>query len=97
MDPTIEALTIHPAAWAALFQGLAEAIAYSLAVFASILVGIVALFGWFGSRPDAEEAPAAPAIGDAPRGLGGIGPVLVIQGQTHATRRRPRPSCRRVA
>jgi len=111
MDPTIEALTIHPAAWAALFQRLAETIAYSMAVVATILVAIVALFGWLGNRPDAEEAPAAPTIGstprgpvdaprgpvDAPRGLGVIGPVLLIQRQTHAARRRPRTGCRRVA
>jgi len=97
MDPTIEALTIHPAAWAALFQGLAEAIAYSLAVLAGILVVMVALFDWLGHRPDAEEAPAGPALVDATRGLGGLLPTLAVQRQVPVARRRPRPGCRRRA
>ena len=97
MDPTIEALTIHPAAWAALFQGLAEAIAYGLAVLASILVLMVALFGWLGHRPDAEEAPAGPALPRIPSGLASLGPVLLVQHQVRVARRRPRPGCRRRA
>ena len=97
MDPTIEALTIHPAAWAALFQGLAEAIAYGLAVFASILVLMVALFGWLGNRAGADESPAAPALPGLPSGLGSLGPVLLVQQQVRVARRRPRPGCRRRA
>ena len=97
MDPTIEALTIHPAAWAALFQGLAEAIAYGLAVLAGILVLMVALFGWLGHRPDAEEVPTGPAIVDATRALGGLLPTLAVRHQAHVARRRPRPGCRRRA
>ena len=55
MDPTIEALTIHPAAWAALFQGLAEGIAYGLAGIASTLVVIAAVLVWFGGQSRGEE------------------------------------------
>ena len=97
MDPTIEALTIHPAAWAALFQGLVEALAYTLAVVASLLLVMAALFGWLGNRAGAEESPAALALAEAPRGLGSLGPVLLVQRQARATRRRPRPGCRRRA
>ena len=44
MDPTIEMLTIYPAAWAALFQGLAEGLIYDLvgmataAIVATVLI-----------------------------------------------------------
>jgi hypothetical protein len=55
MDPTIEALTIHPAAWAALFRGLAEGIAYGLAIVASVMVVTTVLLGWLGGRSRAEE------------------------------------------
>jgi hypothetical protein len=56
MDPTIEALTIHPAAWAALIEGLAEGVAYGSAMVASVLVVAVVLAVSLGGRGEAEEA-----------------------------------------
>ena len=88
MDPTIEALTIHPAAWAALFQGLAEGIAYSLAIVASGLVASTALLGRISQPPRADEAPHA---------SGTSVPALIVQRRTQATRRRPHHGCQRVA
>ena len=36
MDPTTSILTIYPAAWAALFQGLAEGLVFGMVVIASL-------------------------------------------------------------
>jgi hypothetical protein len=55
MDPTIEALTIYPAAWAALLEGLIHGLAYGLAIIASILVIVAALLACLGGRARAAE------------------------------------------
>jgi hypothetical protein len=59
MDPTVDVLTIYPAAWAALFQGLAEGLVVGLVGFASVAlvatVLAVCLSGLAGHR---EEEPA---------------------------------------
>jgi hypothetical protein len=55
MDPTIEALTIHPAAWAAFLQGLADGVAYGVAVVAGGLVVIVVSIACLGGRKSAED------------------------------------------
>lgn len=36
MDPTTSILSIYPAAWAALFQGLAEGLVFGMVVIASL-------------------------------------------------------------
>jgi hypothetical protein len=109
MDPTIEALTIQPAAWAALFRGLAEGIAYGLAVAASVAIGVGAVLDWLGGRGRSEvtlDGLASTAVEGAstlwrpgvdPRRQPGIVTVVWSQRQARTTRRRPRPGCRRLA
>lgn len=73
MDPTIEVLTIYPAAWAALFQGLAEGLIYGLVGVATAAIVATVLIVTMGSlrdccrtdgplaglsQPDADELPA---------------------------------------
>jgi hypothetical protein len=55
MDPTMSALTIHPAAWMALFQGLATGVAYGLAIVAGVLVVSATLLGGLSSREEPEQ------------------------------------------
>ena len=73
MDPTIEVLTIYPAAWAALFQGLAQSLIYGLVGVATIAILLTVLTVTLGSlrdccreggplsglsQPDPDELPA---------------------------------------
>jgi hypothetical protein len=99
MDPTIEALTIYPAAWAALFQGLAEGIAYGLASIAGVLVVSVVLIACLGGRQQAESAPAplmpeprAGAVSD----LDGLVPLVLAPRRPICARRCRRQPCQRV-
>jgi hypothetical protein len=50
MDPTIDVLTIHPAAWAALLEGLARSLIYGLTIIATLVVVMTTLFGSFERR-----------------------------------------------
>ena len=52
MDPTIEVLTIYPAAWAALFQGLAEGLIYGLVGIATAAIAATVLIVTVGSLRD---------------------------------------------
>ena len=52
MDPTIEALTIYPAAWAALFQGLAEGLIYGIVGMATAAILATVLIVTMGSLRD---------------------------------------------
>jgi hypothetical protein len=101
MDPTVAALTIYPAAWAALFHGLAEGIAVGLAAAASIAVIVTAVVGSLGGRARVEEAVdgLAEAVAvRAPQHLNDLGAILVIERQTApAAHHRPRRRCQRVA
>ena len=92
MDPTIEALTIHSAAWAALLQGLAEGVAWGVAVVASVPVVTVVAIACLGGRQaagDGEDQTTEPADG-APSSLSGIVPTVWAAGRTHGVRRRRR-------
>jgi hypothetical protein len=98
MGPTIEALTIYPAAWAALVHGLAEGIAYGLAIIASVLVVSVVLIVGFGGRRQTEAAsaqrppePHASALSE----LDGLVPLVLAPRRSVCARRRRRP-CQRV-
>jgi len=104
MDPTIEALTIHPAAWAAFLQGLAEGVAYGVAVVAGGLVVIVVSIACLGGRqsadddldgatgpvvtPVTEPGLAVAAAATAPRSLGGIVPMVWGASRVHGVRAR---------
>src|SRR6266511_1217319 len=112
MDPTIEALTIYPAAWAALLQGLVEGVAYGAAVVASVLVVTVVLIACLGGRKQAEEALDGPAeqvvapvaepglgtaaVFSAPLDPGVVVPMVWEPRRVHATRR-PRRVCQRAS
>jgi hypothetical protein len=93
MDPTIEALTIYPAAWAALLQGLVDGVVFGAAVIASVLVVTVVLIACLGGRSEtkdgldevAEEVVAHVA---EPRAPGSVMPMAWGPRQLHATRRR---------
>ena len=52
MDPTIEVLTIYPAAWAALFQGLAEGLILGLVGVATVAIGVTVIIVSMGSLRD---------------------------------------------
>ena len=101
MDPTVAALTIYPAAWAALFQGLAEGLTYGLATVASGALIVTAVVGGLGGRARAEvtvDGVAEAVITPAPRRLNDLGAVLVIQRPSAlAARRQPRRACQRAA
>lgn len=83
MDPTIEALTIHPAAWAALLQGLAEGVAYGAAAIGSILVVTVVSIACLGGRKAAADDLH-------PAGEGGIVPTIWGAPRVTGARRRRR-------
>lgn len=55
MDPTIEVLTIYPAAWAALFQGLAESLIYGLVGMATAAIVATVLIVTLGSLRDCRR------------------------------------------
>lgn len=99
MDPTIEALTIYPAAWAALFHGLAEGIAYGMAIIASVLVVSVVLTACLGGRRQSEDDALAPRTPEprasAPHDLSGLVPLVLAPRRPVCARRRRRP-CQRV-
>ncbi len=98
MDPTIEALTIHPAAWAALLQGLAEGVAYGAAAIGSVLVVTVVSIAGLGGRKAAEgdldRAPEPQIAVAGPEGesrdLGGIVPTVWGTPRVTGARRRRR-------
>lgn len=101
MDPTIEALTIYPAAWAALFHGLAEGIAYGMAIIASVLVVSVVLSACLGSRRQTEDDRPAPRTPEPRAGalpdLSGLVPLDLTPRRPVCARRRRRQPCQRVS
>jgi hypothetical protein len=52
MDPTIDVLTIYPAAWAALFQGLAESLIYGIVGMATAAITATVLVVTLGGLRD---------------------------------------------
>lgn len=62
MDPTVDVLTIYPAAWAALFQGLAEGLIYGLVGMATAAITATVLVVTMGNlrdgcRTDGPDGP----------------------------------------
>ncbi len=104
MDPAIQALTIRPADWAALFGGFLEGLSYELGVLVCIAVLGAALFAILGRRSVAPEASAEERSGLAwqPLPLGTARPrlsgsvVMVANGPyTVKLERRPGQCARR--
>ncbi|MGE3271643.1 MAG: hypothetical protein AB7P40_23025 [Chloroflexota bacterium] len=89
MDPAVDVLTIYPAAWAALFQGLAEGLTYGLVGVASaiLLAAVVtsALSRRYMVGPTLESLAET-----SPDGLDSIVPAVYRPIRQHGRRRRRR-------
>ncbi|MCC7368971.1 MAG: hypothetical protein IT306_11140 [Chloroflexi bacterium] len=67
MDPTASILSIYPAAWAALFQGLAEGLVFGLVVIASLaLLTAVLAVSLSGLGAAARGAAQLPSLSGSP-------------------------------
>lgn len=66
MDPTVDVLTIYPAAWAALFAGLAEGLVFGLVALstAALVVTVLAVIlgSLTGQSDDGPETGALAAL-----------------------------------
>lgn len=90
MDPTIEVLTIYPAAWAALFQGLAEGLIYGLVGIATAAIVATVLIVTLGSlrdccRTDGPFTDLSQAVNDD---MPGIVNLAVVRQQRQRRRGR---------
>ena len=93
MDPAIEALTIHPADWAALRDGFITGLAYDVALLAAIAVLGAVLFRMLGWRPATAqrlrsegEAAARPSTHQAAQHLPAERSVVLIASGPYAIR-----------
>ena len=87
MDPTVDVLTIYPAAWAALFQGLAEGLIYGLVGVASVAIAATVLTVTVGGCCAARPVPGGLA-GPSASQLATIVPAAWRPARQQARRRR---------